>query len=119
VPIAQMAEKLRVLKLEGGDSPPSLRPIELAQLDAIVKFACAWSPKERALRAMRQLLVYLEDEQLFDDRDTRELLLPQGIVVPPVDEYLARVFAYHRTHHDGQSERASVRLDRAPRRMHC
>ena len=76
---------------------PPLRPLHPRLLRAALPMlrAVAPAPTRRALNALPIFLDYLADTQAFANHLTRSRLVPAGIVVPAVTDYLEHLFDYY------------------------
>jgi thioester reductase-like protein len=100
VPLSDLVERIRVRAARAGMHLPRVRYLPLALFRAAVPALRLFAPThvKRALGNLDLFLAYLEELQTFANADTRALLQPVGIRVPPAASYLDTVLDYYQQH---------------------
>jgi thioester reductase-like protein len=97
--LVEMTDRLRDLFGRRGRRLPRLRRLHPRWFRAglAVLARCVPAKKRRAFQGLHFFLAYLDEEQVFDNRRTREFFAPHGIDIPRVEEYLPTILDYYWT----------------------
>jgi thioester reductase-like protein len=95
--LSDLAERVRALFRRAGVPVPRLRSVSPRWLRLLLPVVSRLAPPgpRRALQSLPFFLAYLDEEQLFDNTQTRAFFAPRGLDVPPVEGYLEKVVGYY------------------------
>jgi len=97
IKISILMQQVRAFMSTRGAKLPHLYPLPKACFRALLPVvACLTSPKvRRALQTLPLFLDYLDQLPMFSNAETKQLLTPAGITVPPVHAYLEIILRYY------------------------
>ena len=94
--MTELMERLRALRTDG-TRLPRLRRLPMFGVRALANVAGRVLPRRqrRAFQSLHYFLDYLDDEQVFDNRQTAAWCAQQGIALPSVYDYLNEIMSYY------------------------
>src|SRR6185369_15890060 len=97
IKIPILMQHVRAFMRARGAKLPHLYPLPRVCFRALLPVvARLTSPKvRRALRTLQLFLDYLDQPPIFSNAETKQLLTPAGITVPPVHTYLETILRYY------------------------
>jgi len=97
IKIPVLMQQVRAFRRARGAKLPHLYPLPRACFRALLPVIARFtSPQvQRALRTLPLFLDYLDQPPMFSNAETKQLLTPAGITVPPVHTYLETILRYY------------------------
>ncbi len=110
IKIPVLMQQVRAFMHARGAKLPHLYPLPRACFRALLPVIARFtSPKvQRALRTLPLFLDYLDQPPMFSNAETKQLLTPAGITVPPVYTYLETILRYYDQARAANAGRAAV-----------
>lgn len=96
-PLESYVAALPGLMREGGMKVPATKRMPWKLFAALVPLAAWFAPanQRKAFRNLPRFLSYLGEPSYFDNTNARRYLEPEGVVLPPLEDYLPRVMRYY------------------------
>ena len=97
IPLLQLQARVRQLWAGSGRRLPALKTVNRRVLAAAVPLLglLLGARSRRALRGLKPVLAYLDEDQSFGNDHTRTLLEPAGLRLPAIDDYLGPVLRHY------------------------
>ena len=95
--LAEITERLRDLAARHSRSLPPLRRLHPRWFRACLPLVRWLVPRKsrRAFQGLHFFLAYLDEEQVFDNKQVRDFFSPLGIAIPRVPDYLSAIMGYY------------------------